>query len=175
MNKEQILIEIEKYNGGQYVNYIAFIFLNLITNFKERFYSGAENVMPEIFAEMVTLSNSPNCSCRSKVIHYFQDNALKGLEYIKNWILKIPDENLNPEFFDFMFKEIETQDLKNKYFQNIDLKTKRMAGNVLIIEDTPEEYRKVINYLQSENFEYNDFNLFSLIDGDKKYLKFYFY
>lgn len=175
MNKENILIELEKYNSDQYINYISFIFLNLVTNFKESFYTGSEKIMPEIFAEIVTLSNSPNCTCRSKVIQYFQSNSTKGFEYIRNWVINISDENSISEFFDFIFKELESQTIKSKYFQHIDLKIKRMAGNVLIIEDEPEEYRKVINFLQTENFEYKDFNLFSLVDGDKKYLKFYFY
>lgn len=174
MNKEQILIEIKKYNTGEYSNYIAFIFLNLLTNFKEKFYTGSENIIPAIYSEMVTLSNSPNCSCRSKVIKYINHNLNQIFEFMINWI-NLTEESVISEFFDFLFKEIESQTIKARYFQHLDLKTKRMAGNVLVIEDDPVEYRKVIDYLQKENFEYKDFNLFSLIDGDKKYLKFYFY
>lgn len=174
MNKEQILTEIQKYKDAQFSNYITFVFLNLLSNFKEKFYFGAENIIPAIYAEMVTLSTSPNCTCRSKVIKYIDHNIDQIFNFILNWVNSM-DENIISEFFTFLFNEIESQNIKAKYFRNIDLKTKRMAGNVLIIEDDPAEYRKVIDYLQKENFEYKDFNLFSLIDGDKKYLKFYFY
>jgi hypothetical protein len=174
MNKEQILIELKKYKESHFVNYITFVFLNLLTNFKEKFYTGAENIIPAIYAEMVTLSTSPNCSCRTKVIKYVDHNVDQIFDFIINWV-NATEENIINEFFTFLLSEIDSQNIKARYFQNIDLKTKRMAGNVLIIEDDPIEYRKVIDFLQKENFEYKDFNLFSLIDGDKKYLKFYFY
>lgn len=174
MNKEQILVNLNQYKNPQFGSYIVFIFLNLLTNFKDKFYAGSENIIPAIYVEMVTLSNSPNCSCRSKVIKYINNNLDQIFEFMVNWINRT-EESILSEFFDFLFNEIDSQNIKARYFQHLDLKTKRMAGNVLVIEDDPVEYRKVIDFLQKENFEYKDFNLFSLTDGDKKYLKFYFY
>jgi hypothetical protein len=174
MTKEQILLEFYKYKDNKFTNYVSFIFLNLLFTFKESFYKSAENILTAIYADMVTLSNSPNCSCRGKVIKYINHNSDQVFDFVHNWI-NTNNENTINKFFEFLFKEIDSQHIKNKYFANLDLKTKRIVGNVLIIEDEPTEYRKVIEYIQKESFEYKDFKLFNLIENDKKYLKFYFY
>ena len=174
MTKEQILLEFHKYKDNKFTNYVSFIFLNLLFTFKESFYNSAENILTAIYADMVTLSNSPNCSCRGKVIKYVNHNFDQVFDFVHNWI-NTNNENTINKFFEFLFKEIDSQHIKNKYFANLDLKTKRIVGNVLIIEDEPTEYRKVIEYIQKENFEYKDFKLFNLTENDKKYLKFYFY
>jgi hypothetical protein len=66
--------------------FISKVFLELIPN--QEFKTAFQAFAPEIYADIQSFSTNPNCSCRGKVETYVNNNKLKCLDFLNDFIQK---------------------------------------------------------------------------------------
>lgn len=121
--------------------------------------------LPEIYADIVSASENPNCSCRGRVIQFFS----KNLEKIKDILFNI-----------LIFNEISAENLHTiennlKYqletIQENTVTTNYIGGKVVTITADENVYKNFIETLYKNNKEYK--GLFILKEDDKWKIFFY--
>jgi hypothetical protein len=163
------------------------IFNNLIQiseEIKKEIFTLFEN-HPNIYADIISVSENPNCSCRSRVSLYFLENNLdiknlftdflnKHEEITDNFYVSILDnfkkleENWKSRFKPQQSNYINPSNIvatKPPVQENNDL-----SGKIITIKND-QEYSNVIKSINSQYFIYKGFNI---IEKDGQ-LKLYFY
>jgi|688.fasta_scaffold31354_8 hypothetical protein len=142
------------------------------TETKEFVIKSFEN-FPEIYADIVSASDSPNCACRGRVASFFQENPGIALDIFKNILNKFPQDEI---FYTNVFEKIRSVVAADNA-QNIDPATikntpmKSLNGRVISITNSSQEYFKVIQSLSMQGYKYNGISVVENNDN----LKLYFY
>lgn len=118
--------------------------------------------IPEIYADIVSSINNPNCSCRNRVYSYFSSN----FDACKNLFLEIFENNIISE------NELETiKEMVESYMPQLNNRYEDYSGKVVEIDNNVEEYSSFIkNLKESGNF----YQGISVIENNNK-LKLFFY
>jgi hypothetical protein len=110
--------------------YFSKVFLDLIQDdakFKDDFQAS----FPELYADIDSYKNNPNCSCRNKIETFVTNNRDRSFIFIEGWLAA--NKHLNLDF----------NDIIKKYF------TTQAAGSVYRISKSEEAfkffYQKVID------------------------------
>ena len=118
--------------------------------------------MPEIYADIVSSINNPNCSCRNRVYSYFSSN----FDACKNLFLEIFENNIISE------NDLETiKEMVESYMPQLNNRYEDYSGKVVEIDNSAEDYSQFIkNLKESGNF----YQGISVIENNNK-LKLFFY
>jgi hypothetical protein len=126
----------------------------------------------EIYADVVSASDSPNCSCRGRVANFFQENPQESLNIFKDVLTKYPQ---NEDFYNRVLEKIRsvvtadsTQNIDPSAVPNQNIKS--LTGRVLSIK-SHQEYFKVIQSLYMQGYKYNGLSVVE----NKDEIKLYFY
>lgn len=158
-------------------DFLSNLFLYLLSHLQNIFYGQYEKNFYEIYADIISFIKNPNCSCRSKIIHYVKNNKEEIQKIILEWLSTTNfDNNTHNKIIKIFNKidlEIESFNtyLKYKGEPKDEALGKSMIGKVVIIDNTPESYYNFINYLHINNFFYSGLNI---VEKDNK-LTIYFY
>lgn len=139
------------------------IFSNLINseNIQNLIFSSFE-VVSEIYADIISATHNPNCSCRKKVFLFFGEN----FDLCKNIFLKILESNeVSYDELQVIYEMIES-DIES--INSIDLD---LTGKILEINDNEKEYFDFIKKINDSATFFRGLNI--LKQNDK--LKLYFY
>jgi hypothetical protein len=154
--------------------------VSISENAKEEIIS-AFQVFPSIYNDLISSIYNPNCSCRSKVTNFIQENLEFTIQTFNSILEKNPQ---NENFYEDLFKEIVKLD-KQSYpvleepmeenipIENIPIENTEnisLAGQIITV-DNDEEYYKLINSFLSNNYSFKGLNI---IEKDNK-IKIYFY
>jgi predicted transcriptional regulator len=157
--------------------YLSNLFLYLLSHLQEAFYQKYEKDFYEIYADIISFIKNPNCSCRTKIIHYVDENQQQIKDIILNWLstteFNSSDENKIIKILNKINIEIASHQtyLRYKGEPSNDAVGHSMIGKVVKIDNTPEAYNHFINHLHLNHFYYNGLSM--LEEQDK--LKIYFY
>ena len=118
--------------------------------------------IPEIYADIVSSINNPNCSCRNRVYSYFSSN----FDACKNLFLEIFENNIISE------NDLETiKEMVESYMPQLNNRYEDYSGKVVEIDNSAEDYSQFIkNLKESGNF----YQGISVIENNNK-LKLFFY
>ena len=118
--------------------------------------------MPEVYADIVSSINNPNCSCRNRVYSYFSSN----FDSCKNLFLEIFENNIISE------NDLETvKEMVESYMPQLNSRYEDYSGKVVEINNSAEDYSQFIkNLKESGNF----YQGISIIENNNK-LKLFFY
>lgn len=64
--------------------FVSKIFLEFVSN--QQFKTAFQSIAPEIYADIESASTNPNCSCRSKVENYVNNNRDKCISFLNKFI-----------------------------------------------------------------------------------------
>jgi hypothetical protein len=150
-----------------------FIFLfeatiNISKEAKEDFLKKFEKY-PNVYADVVSASDNPNCTCRSRMTDFFIKNT-KDVINIFNEILELnPQEEL---FYKKIISNVEKilKRFRDRYKISNPEDTFFLGGKVLEFE-TKEDYYKIINNIIDKGQYYNGLQIIE--SGSTK--KIYFY
>jgi hypothetical protein len=128
--------------------------------------------IPEIYADIVSAIDSPNCTCRGRVANFFQENPVINLDIFKKTLQIYPQ---NEDFYNKIFERIRSVVITNNV-QNIEPNkiptenNKSLVGRIISIK-SHQEYYKVIQSLLMQNYHYNGI---SIVENNEE-IKLYFY
>jgi hypothetical protein len=118
--------------------------------------------IPEIYADVVSSINNPNCSCRNRVYSYFSSN----FDACKNLFLDLFENNIISE------NDLETvKEMVESYLPQLNTRYEDYSGKVVEINNSAEDYSKFIKNLKESN---NFYQGISIIENNDK-LKLFFY
>jgi hypothetical protein len=118
--------------------------------------------IPEIYADIVSSINNPNCSCRNRVHSYFSSN----FDACKNLFLELFQNNIISE------NDLETvKEMVESYIPQLNNRYEDYSGKVVEINNSAEDYSKFIKNLKES---YNFYQGISIIENKDK-LKLFFY
>jgi hypothetical protein len=127
---------------------------------------------PEIYADIVSASDSPNCACRGRVANFLQENPEMSLNIFKTILNQYPQDEA---FYTKVFEKIRSviaadsaQNIDPTTIQNTNIKS--LNGRVLSIK-SHQEYFKVIQSLNMQGYKYNGISVIE----NKDEIKLYFY
>jgi hypothetical protein len=133
---------------------------------------------PIIYADIVSASDNPNCSCRGRVFSYFREhyNDVKNIfeNYLKNNL------EITEDFYNFVLDLYLERSKKNENTtiqpQNTETKTeevvennKNLIGKVIIINND-QEYSSLIKLLYDKKYEYKGINIVEKHGQTKLYI-----
>lgn len=148
----------------------------------EEFEKGA----PEIYADLISAIDNPNCSCRGRVGKFLRENTQKSYDLVANTLFKIPEPdsdfflNLSLKFNKVVSKigkaaeegrEIESAEANNpKQLEGLGNSTSLSGSRIMINKNQYEEFLKSIYTSHSH------FRGLSVVDLNKEDLiDIYFY
>jgi hypothetical protein len=139
------------------------------TEVKQSIFKYFEDIS-EIYADIVSASDSPNCACRGRVASYFQDNPEISLNIFKKVVTEYPQD---PIFYKKVFEKIRSviaaDSAKNIEPSTVqDTTIKSLTGRVLSI-NSPQDYFKVIQSLSVQGYKYNGLSVVQNNDDVKLY------
>lgn len=118
--------------------------------------------MPEIYADVVSSINNPNCSCRNRVYSYFSLN----FDACKNLFLEIFQNNIISE------NDLETiKEMVESYTPQLNNRYEDYSGKIVEIDNSPEDYSRFVKNLRESG---NSYQGISIIENNNK-LKLFFY
>jgi hypothetical protein len=172
----KILISINSSEDEGYT-YLSNLFLYLLSHLQNSFYDKYEKDLYEIYADIISFIKNPNCSCRTKIIHYVQDNQQKIKDIVLDWLSTTDFDPSDQNKIIKVLNKVEVEINSHKTYLQYkgepkeDGIGKSMIGKIVKIINSPESYYNFINHLHINRFYYNGLNI--LEEEDK--LKIYFY
>lgn len=137
------------------------IFQEILTK-NEKFSEYIINKYPILEADIRSYRLNPNCSCRTKITNYFNENQKDICESIRLWAV---------ETFTDLGSFIVSPDLNHLNVLKTNLpslewiKYKDMIGEIVEILPDPNEYKKIISVARSE-WLYNGINILETVKFD---------
>lgn len=123
---------------------------------------------PEIFADIVSASDNPNCTCRGRVAIFFENRPSETLEIYKDLLTRYPQEE---SFYQNLFKRIQEIIEKFNLQLSVDINEPiSLAGRVFKFK-TDEEYTNFITKINSKRHYYKGIQIIEKNDE----IKIYFY
>lgn len=152
------------------------VFLFFLVTFKEDFYKSFEDKVYQIYSDMISFIDNPNCSCRIKVAQYVREHNDEIYIYVENWLKNRNFTEEDNKIVTGLFQRINEENKKNnesEKFRGVPdyVNGEYMAGKIVTISDDPEEFYNLISYLKENNFYYNHF---SVVKSDNNNIKIYF-
>jgi hypothetical protein len=128
--------------------------------------------LPEIYADVVSAANNPNCSCRNRVYQYIKNNfdISKSVIYTILQNDQINNEILN-KIYERTIDQFNSISDKNKKLQNNISKNIYIGGQIFEIENSDEAYSNLIESFKSQNLIFKGLQIIE--QGTK--LKIYIY
>jgi hypothetical protein len=121
---------------------------------------------PEIFADIVSASDNPNCTCRGKVAAFFEKRPAETLEIYQDILTRIPQEDI---FYQEVFKKIQqTMDRFNSQL-NIDVNEPISLSGRVFKFTTDEEYTNFIIKINSKGHYYKGLQIIEKNNDIKVY------
>lgn len=152
------------------------LFLLLLGAVKKDFYGDFEDKVYPIYADIISFIDNPKCSCRTKIANYIEIHYNEFYVLLEHWF-----QNRNFTEYENKILTGFFQRLKEKNIEIDQSKKFRgepslsfagyMSGKIVSIDDTPEEFNNLINYLKENNFYYNHM---SVVKSDNNQIKIYF-
>jgi hypothetical protein len=152
------------------------LFLFLLGGFKKDFYGDFEDKIYPIYADIISFIDNPKCSCKIKIAKYIENNYRESYYLVETWFKNKDLTDRENKIILGFFERLKNQNLKideSKKFRGEPSSSvgKYMSGRVVSIDDTPEEFNKLINYLKENDFYYNHM---SVVKSDNNQIKIYF-
>lgn len=160
------MIEIRSFLFGLFEELV-----HISEDIKQYVFKSFEKI-PQIYADVVSAADSPNCSCRGRVANFFQENPSVSLEIFKEVLQKYPQSE---SFYNRIFERIRSIVTANNA-QAIDPNkistenVKSLVGRIISIK-SHQEYYRVIQSLLAQNYHYNGI---SVIENNDE-IRLYFY
>jgi len=126
---------------------------------------------PEIFADLTSSRNNPNCTCKNRVKSYLQSKLESELEYF-NDLLKIEEIN---KLIQEKSEEIKNSQIKNngmeQHFKMMQENMfKNSGGKVFEIGKTEEDWKNLAKKLTNEKI---GFRSFSIVEKEDKLIVYF--
>jgi uncharacterized protein YutE (UPF0331/DUF86 family) len=155
------LVNIKTYLKGESLFNVLNYLVETSESIKNLVISNFEK-MPEVYADIVSSIDNPNCSCRNRVHSYFSSN----FDPCKNLFLELFQNNIISE------NDLETvKEMVESYMPQLNNRYEDYSGKVVEIENNSEDYSQFIkNLKESGNF----YQGISIIENNNK-LKLFFY
>jgi|688.fasta_scaffold780392_1 hypothetical protein len=123
---------------------------------------------PEIFADIVSASDNPNCGCRGRVANFFENRPSETLEIYKDLLTRYPQEE---GFYQNLFKTVQEVIEKFNLQLSVDINEPiSLAGRVFKFKND-EEYTNFIIKINSKRHYYKGIQIIEKNDE----IKIYFY
>lgn len=129
--------------------YLSKVVLDLIKNFND-FSSTLQATFTEIYAEIESFKNNPNCSCRNKIESFVNSNRDKVYKLMAAWHKSHAQVNL-------------AEYIKAYAINNV-------SGKIFRIDNNDKSFEEFSKKIYSEKFTFRAFDIVN--EGDK--LAFYF-
>lgn len=160
-NDNQNLLEIKTSLQGE-ILFNIFSSLIALEYLHNILFSHFEQI-PEIYADIISATNNPNCSCRERVFSFFN----KNFDLSKNIFIEIFKNNkISYEELEAIYEMIESNIQKINNIDYVDI-----VGKIFEINDNEQDYFNFIQKLISVNSIYQGISI--LKENNK--LKLYFY
>jgi predicted transcriptional regulator len=172
---KETLVSINSSERGNH--YLSNLFLYLLSHLQGVFYKKYEKDLYEIYADIISFIQNPNCSCRTKIINYVNDNQQKFKDLILDWLSTTEFDSLAQNKIIKVLNKVNLEidsyetSLRYKGEPKEEAIGSSMIGKVVKINNNPGSYHQFINHLHLNRFYYNGLNI--LEEEDK--LKIYFY
>jgi hypothetical protein len=156
------------------------IFLFLVAAFKENFYSEFEDKVYSIYADIVSFTDNPQCSCKIKIANYIEEHHSEMYLLVEEWFKNYKELNsYTPEYDKVlleMFNQITERNAKNTESKGFrgepeTPNSKYMFGKIVTISDTAEEFNKLFRFLKDNDYHYNHI---SVVKQEDNKIKIYF-
>jgi len=154
------------------VRMFLFTALDFLTKISEDLKSKIFNFFeqyPDIYADVVSASESANCSCRGRVANFLQDNSKDMIVFLKQFLTDHPQAD---SFYEQIWNRIESSETSNSsrvQNENQQLQ-KSLVGRVLSVKNS-QEYHDTLKGLSVQGFKYNGLNI---VEKDEE-IRIYFY
>lgn len=161
-NDSENLINTKEYIKGDSLLKILVYLVEISDPVKNLVILNFEKV-PEIYADVVSSINNPNCSCRNRVYSYFSSN----FETCKKVFLEILQNNQILENDLEAIKEMVESylpQLENNFLESY-------GGKIIEIQNNQQDYFNLIKNLRESGYFYQGI---SIVENDNK-IKLYFY
>lgn len=125
--------------------YLQFVVLQLIQN-DVLFIKNFKEFAPEIQEKIDSYSKNPNCSCRTNIINYINENYFK----VKDFVLSFLEQN--PQV------KVDLQSIENQF------KVTPVRGQIFRIPKNDKAFEEFFKHTVSNKFQYSHFSV--VADGD---------
>ena len=124
---------------------------------------------PHIYADVVSASESANCSCRGRVANFLQENSKDMTVFFEQLLKDFPQAD---SFYEQIWNRIEASKTRNSAeIQNENQQLqKSLVGRVLSVKNS-QEYHDTLRGLSVQGFKYNGLNV---VEKDAE-IRIYFY
>ena len=154
-------------NFNELLNSNAF-FTILIKN--DTFFNALKDKFPEIFADLISSKNNPNCSCKNKVKAYLAGKLESESEFFNNLINNEPIKNL----IETNKQEIVNSQTLNPMEQHMKMMRENMfknsGGSVFEIGKTQEDWKNLCKTLEEQKIL---FKSFSVVEKEDKLIVYF--
>lgn len=120
------------------------------------FFDSIKEKFPEIFADLISSRNNPNCYCKTKVKIYLQARLSREADYFNNLInideiKKLIEQNA---------EEIKSpKPRRNQMEKHMQMIQQSRGGRVFEIGKTEEDWKALVKKLNSENVFFKSFSI----------------
>lgn len=154
-DKKSNILFFLNYYLNSYVNitkenvYLSKVVLDLIKNFDD-FRLSLQATFTEIYAEIESFKNNPNCSCKNKIESFVNSNRDRVYEFVATWHKS--------------HEQVDLAEFIKAYVVN------NVSGKVFRIDNNDKSFEEFSRKIYSEKFSFRAFDIVN--EGEK--LAFYF-